>query len=136
MYENVSVYSSNVCIEYLNVDDYKDGLTHDFTLKLNVPFCDLLALQAFAEFPNQEVGQLAFKGYFNHKGMVYTFINPSTVKDYKEVLRVSRLKLMLLTHPPIRTMIRSLFRLVSPQMVSMTDSMSHPPTKLQVVRQQ
>ena len=76
-----------MCGEYLNVDDYKDGLTHDFTLKLNVPFCDLLALQVFAEFPNQEVGQLVFKGYFNHKSMVYTFINPATVKDYKEVLQ-------------------------------------------------
>ena len=87
LYENVSAYSPSVCSEYLNVDDYKDGLTHDFTLKLNVPFCDLLALQAFAEFPNEEVGHLGFKGYFNHKGMVYTFINPATVKDYKEVLQ-------------------------------------------------
>ena len=87
LYENVSAYSSSVCGEYLDVDDYKDGMPHDFTLKLNIPFCDLLALQAFAEFPNQEVGQLAFKGYFNHKGMVYTYINPATVKDYKEVLQ-------------------------------------------------
>ena len=87
LYENVSAYSPSTCGEYLDVDDYKDGLTHDFTLKLNVPFCNLLALQAFAEFLNQKVGQLAFKGYFNHKGMLYTFINPSTVKDYKEVLQ-------------------------------------------------
>ena len=48
LYENVSAYSSSVCGEYLNVDDYKDGLTYDFTLKLNVPLCDLLALQAYA----------------------------------------------------------------------------------------
>ena len=34
LYENVSAYSSSVCSEYLNVDDYKDGLTHDFTLKI------------------------------------------------------------------------------------------------------
>lgn len=87
LYENVSNVSSSVCGEYLDVDTFKDGLPHDFTIKLNIPFTDLLALQAFREFPNSEVGQLAFKGYFTRKGMVYTFINPATVKDYKEILQ-------------------------------------------------
>ena len=87
LYENVSNISSSVCGEYLDVDDFKDGLPHEFTMKLNIPFTDLLALQAFREFPNSVVGQLAFKGYFSHQGMVYTYINPATIKDYKEVLQ-------------------------------------------------
>ena len=87
LYENVSNVSTSVCGVYLNVNDFKDGLNHEFTMKLNIPFTDLLALQAFREFPNSTVGQLAFKGYFSHQGMVYTFINPSTVKDYKEILQ-------------------------------------------------
>ena len=87
LYENVSNVSSSVCGNYLDVDDFKDGLPHEFIMKLNVPHTDLLALQAFREFPNSEVGQLAFKGYFTRKGMVYTFINPATVKDYKEILQ-------------------------------------------------
>ena len=87
LYENVSNYSSSVCGTYLDVDDLKDGATHDFTMKLNIPFTDLLALQAFREFPSSIVGQLAFKGYFSHQGMVYTFVNPATVKDYKEIIQ-------------------------------------------------
>ena len=58
LYENVSNVSSSVCGEYLDVDDFKDGLPHEFTIKLNIPFTDLLALQAFREFPNSIVGQL------------------------------------------------------------------------------
>ena len=87
LYENVSNVSTSVCGVYLDVEDFKDGLNHEFTMKLNIPFTDLLALQAFREFPNGIVGQLAFKGYFTHQGMVYTFINPATVKDYREILR-------------------------------------------------
>ena len=85
---NVRAYSPSVCGEYLDVGDFKDGLTHDFTLKLNVPFCDLLALQAFAELPS------------THQQL------RTTKKSYRE----NRLKLMLLTHPPIRTMIASSFK--------------------------
>ena len=57
-------------------------------MKLNISFTDLLALQTFHEFPNSTVGQLVFKRYFSHHGMVYTFINPATVKkSYKEILQ-------------------------------------------------
>ena len=86
LYENVSNLSTSVCGEYLDVDEFKDGQPHEFEMKLIVPFTDLLALQAFAEFPNQEVGQLAFKGYFTSKGMVYTFISPAVVNNYKSVV--------------------------------------------------
>ena len=72
LYENVSNVSTSVCGVYLDVEDFKDGLNHEFTMKLNIPFTDLLALQAFREVPNGTVGQLAFKGYFTHQGMVYT----------------------------------------------------------------
>ena len=52
LYENVSYYSPSVCGTYINVADFKDGLAHPVEFEVNLPFDNILALQAFDLYPN------------------------------------------------------------------------------------
>ncbi len=85
LYENVSNYSSSVCGVYANLADIADGLAHDYTFEMNLPFDDILALQAFDMYPNAVVGDLELKFYVKPKGLVWCMLDPATVRDYKEV---------------------------------------------------
>ena len=84
LYENVSNYSPSVCGAYINIDDFKDGLPHPVEFEVNLPFEDILALQAFDLFPNAIVGDMELKFYVKPKGLVWCAIDPMKVKDYKE----------------------------------------------------
>ncbi len=85
LYENVSNYSSSICGTYVNLADIADGLEHEYTFEMNLPFEDILALQAFDMFPNAIVGDLELKFYVKSKGLVWCMLDPSIVRDYKEV---------------------------------------------------
>lgn len=87
LYENVCNYSPSVCGVYVNVDDLKDARPHTYTFDVNLPFEDILALQAFDLFPNAVCGDLELKFYVKPKGLVWCMLDPSTVKDYKEVIQ-------------------------------------------------
>ena len=52
LYENVSNYSQSVCGTYIDLVDLADGDIHDFEFEVNLPFDDILALQAFDLYPN------------------------------------------------------------------------------------
>ena len=86
LYENVSNYSSSVCGTYININDFKDGLPHPVEFEVNLPFEDILALQAFDLFPNGVVGDMELKFYVKPKGLVWCAIDPLKVKDYKEYI--------------------------------------------------
>ena len=84
LYENVSAYSQSVCGTYINIVDFKDGLPHDVEFEVNLPFDDILALQAFDMFPNKVCGDLELKFYVKPRGLVWCMVDPMKVKEYKE----------------------------------------------------
>ena len=86
LYENVSYYSPSVCGTYINVVDFKDGLPHPVEFEVNLPFDNILALQAFDLYPNKICGQLELKFYVKPRGLVWSMIDPMIVKDYKEMM--------------------------------------------------
>ena len=86
LYENVSYYSPSVCGTYINVVDFKDGLPHPVEFEVNLPFDNILALQAFDLYPNKICGQLELKFYIKPRGLVWCMIDPMIVKDYKEMM--------------------------------------------------
>ena len=71
LYENVSYYSPSICGAYINVQDFKDGLPHDVEFEVNLPFDNILALQAFDLFPNRVCGDIELKFYVKPKGLVW-----------------------------------------------------------------
>ena len=85
LYENVKYYSPSICGTYINVQDFKDGLPHEVEFEVNLPFDNILALQAFDLYPNRICGDIELKFYVKPKGLVWCMIDPNTVKDYKEV---------------------------------------------------
>lgn len=87
LYENVSYYSSSVCGAYINIADFKDGLPHPVEFEANLPFDDILALQAFDLYPNVICGDLELKFYVKPRGLVWCMIDPMKVKDYKEFVQ-------------------------------------------------
>ena len=86
LYENVSSYSPSICGTYINIQDFKDGLPHQVEFEVNLPFDDILALQAFDMYPNFCCGNIELKFYVKSRGLVWCALNPSTVKDYKEIM--------------------------------------------------
>ena len=85
LYENVKYYSPSICGTYINVQDFKDGLPHEVEFEVNLPFDNILALQAFDLYPNRICGDIELKFYVKPKGLVWCMIDPNTVKEYKEV---------------------------------------------------
>ena len=86
LYENVSVYSPSVCGTYIDVVDFKDGLPHQVEFEINLPFDDVLALQAFDLYPNAVCGDLELKFYVKPRGLVWCMVDPLNVKEYKEMM--------------------------------------------------
>ena len=86
LYENVSYYSPSVCGTYINVADFKDGLAHPVEFEVNLPFDNILALQAFDLYPNAVCGQLELKFYVKPRGLVWCMVDPMNVKEYKEMM--------------------------------------------------
>ena len=86
MYDNVSTYSPSICGTYININDFQNGLAHTVEFEINLPFDNILALQAFDLFPNFCWGNIEFKFYVKSRGLVWCALNPSNVKDYKEVM--------------------------------------------------
>ena len=95
LYENVSSYSPSICGTYINIQDFKDGLPHQVEFEVNLPFDDILALQAFDMYPNFCCGNIELKFYVKSRGLVWCALNPSTVKDYKEIMEGEKVEIDL-----------------------------------------
>ena len=87
LYENITNYSTSVCGTYININDFKDGKPHEVEFEVNLPFDDLLPLQAFDLFPNFCCGNIELKFYVKSRGLVWCMLNPDKVKDYKEIIQ-------------------------------------------------
>ena len=93
LYENVSYCSDSICGKYININDFKDGLPHPVEFEVNLPFEDILALQAFDEYPNRKAGELELKFYVKPRGLVWCAIDPMKVKERKEFFEGETLNL-------------------------------------------
>ena len=100
LYENVANYSPSVCGTYININDFKDGLPHEVEFEANLPFDDILALQAFDLYPNSVCGNLELKFYVKPRGLVWCAIDPLKVKDYKEYVQGEDLNLSITQNLP------------------------------------
>ena len=86
LWENVSTYSQTHAGSYVNLNSFKtDGKTTT-EFDLNVPFDDLLALQAFDLFPNGIIGDLSIRFQVSPAGLVWAAIDPYTVAEAKAYL--------------------------------------------------
>ena len=92
LYENVSIYSPSVCGTYIDVTEFKDGLPHPVEFEINLPFDNILALQAFDMYPNSVCGDLELKFYVKPRGLVWAMVDPMNVKDYKEMMEGQTIK--------------------------------------------
>ena len=95
LYENVKYYSPSICGTYITIQDFKDGLPHEVEFEVNLPFDNILALQAFDLYPNRICGDLELKFYVKPKGLVWCMIDPLVVKEYKEVCEGDNLNIDL-----------------------------------------
>ena len=86
LYENVSIYSPSVCGTYIDIVDFKDGQPHQVEFEVNLPFDNILALQAFDMYPNAVCGDLELKFYVKPRGLVWCMVDPMNVKEYKEMM--------------------------------------------------
>ena len=86
LYENVSDYSQSVCGTYIDLSDFRDGQKHDVEFEMNLPFEDMLALQAFDLYPNRIVGDIEIRFYVKPAGLVYCQVDPRTIKEVKEYM--------------------------------------------------
>ena len=86
LWENVSNYSQTHAGVYVNLNDFKDNGKTTAEFDLNVPFDDLLALQAFDLFPNGIIGDLAIRFQVSPAGLVWAVIDPYTVAEAKAFL--------------------------------------------------
>ena len=94
LYENVSIYSPSVCGTYIDIAEFKDGLPHPVEFEINLPFDNILALQAFDLYPNSVCGDLELKFYVNPRGLVWCMVDPMNVKEYKEMMEGDSINLV------------------------------------------
>ena len=86
LWENISNYSQTHAGSYVNLNSFKDGGKTTTEFDLNVPFDDLLALQAFDLFPNGIIGDLSIRFQVSPAGLVWAAIDPYTVAEAKAFL--------------------------------------------------
>ena len=89
LYENVSDYSQSVFGTYVDLVDIMDGQKHDVEFEMNLPFEDMLALQAFDLYPNRIVGDIEIRFYVKPAGLVYCQVDPRKIKEVKEFMEDS-----------------------------------------------
>ena len=89
LYENVLDYSQSVCGTYVDLVDIMDGQKHDVEFEMNLPFEDMLALQAFDLYPNRIVGDIEIRFYVKPAGLVYCQVDPRKIKEVKEFMEDS-----------------------------------------------
>lgn len=87
LYENVMKYSDSVCGTYININDFKDGLVHPVEWTCNIPFDDLLVLQAFDLFPNFAIPNVEIRVYVSDDGFVWAPLDPHYVYDVKTLIQ-------------------------------------------------
>lgn len=91
LWENIANYSNTICGSYTNLDDYRNNNTATTEFDINIPFDDLLALQAFDIFPNGLIGDISLKLKFSDEGLTWMVVEPNVVAEKKAFLEESPL---------------------------------------------
>ncbi len=86
LWENISNYSQTHAGAYVNLNSFKNTGRSEVEFDLNVPFDDLLALQAFDLFPNGIIGDLSIRFQVSPAGLVWAVLDPYTVAEAKVFL--------------------------------------------------
>ena len=86
LWENVASYSQTIAGTYVNLNSFKSNGKSHVEFDLNVPFDDLLALQAFDLFQNGIIGDLSIRFQVTPAGLVWVAIDPYTVAEAKAYL--------------------------------------------------
>ena len=86
LWENISNYSQTHAGAYVNLNSFKNTGRSEVEFDLNVPFDDLLALQAFDLFPNGIIGDLSIRFQVSPAGLVWAVLDPYTVAETKAFL--------------------------------------------------
>ncbi len=87
LWENIASYSQTMAGSYVNLNDFKESGKTATEFDLNVPFDDLLALQAFDLFPNGVIGDLSIRFQVTPAGLVWAAVDPYTVAETKAFLQ-------------------------------------------------
>lgn len=91
LWENIANYSNTICGSYTNLYDYRNNNTATTEFDINIPFDDLLALQAFDIFPNGLIGDISLKLKFSDEGLTWMVVEPNVVAEKKAFLEESPL---------------------------------------------
>ena len=86
LYKKVDSYSPQVCGTYFNIKDFADGKPHSVEWDINIPFDDLLLLQAMDLFPNYAIPNVELRVYIDPAGLVWCIVDPQSVYDVKTYL--------------------------------------------------
>ena len=86
LYEKACSYSPQVCGTYFNFVDFVGNQTRDLSWSVNVPFDDLLLLQAMDLFPNFAIPNIELRVILDPAGLVWCTVNPQAVYDVKTFL--------------------------------------------------
>ena len=86
LWENISNYSQTHAGVYVNLNEFKQNGKTTTEFDLNIPFDDILALQAFDLFPNGIVGDLSIRFQVSPAGLVWAVIDPYKVAEAKVFL--------------------------------------------------
>ena len=86
LWENISEYSQTHAGVYVNLEDFKANGKTKAEFDLNIPFDDLLALQAFDLFPNGIIGDLSIRFQVTPAGLVWAVVDPVAVAEAKVFL--------------------------------------------------
>ncbi len=86
LWENISAYSQTMCGGYVNLNDFRATNTTTQEYDINIPFDDILALQAFDLFPNGLIGDLSIRFQVTGDGQVWAVLDPHVVAEVKGFL--------------------------------------------------
>ena len=86
LYEKAVSYSPQICGTYFNFSDFINNQTRDLEWDVNIPFDDLLLLQAMDLFPNFAIPNVELRVILDPAGLVWCPVNPQSVYDTKTFL--------------------------------------------------
>ena len=86
LYEKAVSYSPQICGTYFNFSDFINNQTRDLEWDVNIPFDDLLLLQAMDLFQNFAIPNVELRVILDPAGLVWCPVNPQSVYDTKSFL--------------------------------------------------
>ena len=95
LYEKAVSYSPQICGTYFNFSDFINNQTRDLEWDVNIPFDDLLLLQAMDLFPNFAIPNVELRVILDPAGLVWCPVNPQAVYDTKTYLEEEKIPFTL-----------------------------------------